>query len=82
MKVSFEEPEYTTNADALGPLRLLEAIRIAGLEKKTPFYSYYVVHRERALVHSGYKSRTGTRSLHPAAIKAAVKVTKPSEPSV
>lgn len=38
VKVSFEEPEYTANADALGTLRLLEAIRIAGLEKKTRFY--------------------------------------------
>jgi GDPmannose 4,6-dehydratase len=36
--VSFEEPEYTANADALGALRLLEAIRILGLEKKTRFY--------------------------------------------
>ena len=36
--VSFEEPEYTANSDALGPLRLLEAIRILNLEKKTRFY--------------------------------------------
>ena len=36
--VSFEEPEYTANSDALGTLRLLEAIRIAGLEKTTRFY--------------------------------------------
>ncbi|WP_151447533.1 GDP-mannose 4,6-dehydratase [Lacisediminimonas profundi] len=36
--VSFEEPEYTANSDAIGPLRLLEAIRILGLEKKTRFY--------------------------------------------
>jgi GDPmannose 4,6-dehydratase len=36
--VSFEVPEYTANADALGVLRLLEAIRILGLEKKTRFY--------------------------------------------
>jgi GDPmannose 4,6-dehydratase len=36
--VSFETPEYTANADALGPLRLLEAIRILGLEKTTRFY--------------------------------------------
>jgi GDPmannose 4,6-dehydratase len=36
--VSFEEPEYTANSDALGVLRLLEAIRILGLEKKTRFY--------------------------------------------
>jgi GDPmannose 4,6-dehydratase len=36
--VSFETPEYTANADAIGPLRLLEAIRILGLEKQTRFY--------------------------------------------
>lgn len=36
--VSFEEPEYTANSDALGALRLLEAVRIAGLEKKARFY--------------------------------------------
>ena len=36
--VSFEEPEYTANSDALGPLRILEAIRNLGLEKKTKFY--------------------------------------------
>jgi GDPmannose 4,6-dehydratase len=36
--VSFEEPEYTANSDALGSLRLLEAIRILGMEKKTRFY--------------------------------------------
>jgi GDPmannose 4,6-dehydratase len=38
VKVSFETPEYTANADALGCLRILEAIRILGLEKKTRFY--------------------------------------------
>lgn len=36
--VSFETPEYTANADALGTLRLLEAIRILGLEQRTRFY--------------------------------------------
>ena len=36
--VSFEEPEYTANSDALGALRVLEAIRILGMEKKTRFY--------------------------------------------
>jgi GDPmannose 4,6-dehydratase len=36
--VSFESPEYTANADAIGTLRLLEAMRILGLEKKTRFY--------------------------------------------
>ena len=38
VQVSFETPEYTANADAIGPLRLLEAIRILKLEKKTKFY--------------------------------------------
>jgi GDPmannose 4,6-dehydratase len=38
VKVSFETPEYTADADALGTLRLLEAIRITGLEKKARFY--------------------------------------------
>ena len=36
--VSFEEPEYTANSDALGALRVLEAIRILKMEKKTRFY--------------------------------------------
>ena len=38
VQVSFETPEYTANADAIGTLRLLEAIRILGMEKKTKFY--------------------------------------------
>ena len=38
VQVSFEMPEYTSNTDALGPLRILEAIRILGLDKKTKFY--------------------------------------------
>jgi GDPmannose 4,6-dehydratase len=38
VQVSFEEPEYTANSDAVGVLRLLEAIRILGLTKKTRFY--------------------------------------------
>lgn len=36
--VSFDTPEYTANADGIGTLRILEAIRILGLEKKTRFY--------------------------------------------
>ncbi len=38
VQVSFETPEYTANADALGTLRLLEAVRILGMEKKARFY--------------------------------------------
>jgi GDPmannose 4,6-dehydratase len=38
VQVSFETPEYTANADALGPLRMLEALRILGLEDQTRFY--------------------------------------------
>jgi len=38
VKVSFELPEYTANVDALGTLRLLEAIRSCGLTEKTKFY--------------------------------------------
>jgi len=38
VQVSFETPEYTANADAIGVLRILEAIRILGLQKKTKFY--------------------------------------------
>jgi GDPmannose 4,6-dehydratase len=38
VKVSFEEPEYTANCDGLGTLRLLEAIRVAGLERSARFY--------------------------------------------
>jgi GDPmannose 4,6-dehydratase len=36
--VSFEQPEYTVDSDALGPLRVLEAIRVLGMQKKTRFY--------------------------------------------
>lgn len=38
VKVSFDEPEYSANVDGIGTLRILEAIRILGLEKKTKFY--------------------------------------------
>jgi GDPmannose 4,6-dehydratase len=38
VQVSFETPEYTANADGLGPLRVLEALRILGLEKRARFY--------------------------------------------
>ena len=38
VQVSFEEPEYTANADGIGALRLLEAIRLLGLERKTRYY--------------------------------------------
>ena len=38
VQVSFETPEYTANSDAMGALRILEAIRILGMESKTRFY--------------------------------------------
>jgi GDPmannose 4,6-dehydratase len=38
VKVSFDNPEYTANADGIGTLRLLEAVRILGMEKKTKLY--------------------------------------------
>src|SRR5690606_25747883 len=38
VQVSFDSPEYTANVDALGTLRILEAVRILGLEKKTKIY--------------------------------------------
>ena len=38
MAVSFESPEYTANSDALGTLRILEAVRILGLKEKTRIY--------------------------------------------
>ena len=38
VSVSFENPEYTSNVDALGTLRLLESIRLLGMQKKTRFY--------------------------------------------
>ena len=38
VQVSFETPEYTANSDGIGVLRILEAIRILGMEKKTKFY--------------------------------------------
>ncbi|MDP2040489.1 GDP-mannose 4,6-dehydratase [Algoriphagus sp.] len=38
VKVSFDTPEYTANADGIGPLRILEAVRLLGLEKKTKVY--------------------------------------------
>ena len=40
VQVSFETPEYTANSDATGALRILEAIRLLGLEKKTKFYQH------------------------------------------
>ena len=50
VQVSFETPEYTANADALGTLRLLEAIRILGLEKSCKFYQASTSRQRRLLV--------------------------------
>ena len=63
--VSFEEPEYTANSDALGTLRLLEAIRILGLEKKTRFY-------QAARLSSTEKCKRFPRKKLPRFIRAAL----------
>ncbi len=61
VQVSFETPEYTANSDALGTLRLLEAIRILGLENKTRFYQasssemYGLVQERQAAQGSGHR---------------------------
>ncbi|MDI4740216.1 GDP-mannose 4,6-dehydratase, partial [Salmonella enterica subsp. enterica serovar Kentucky] len=59
--VSFESPEYTADVDAMGTLRLLEAIRFLGLEKKTRFYqaSTSVLEQE---IHR-YHPASGTHSV-------------------
>ena len=54
--MSFETPEYTANADGMGTLRLLEAIRILGLEKATRLYQastseLYGMVQELSLIH-------------------------------
>ncbi len=56
--VSFETPEYTANADALGTLRLLEAIRILGLAKKTRFYQASTSEMYGKVVESPQKEST------------------------
>jgi GDPmannose 4,6-dehydratase len=56
--VSFETPEYTANADALGTLRLLEAIRILGLEKRTRFYQASTSEMYGKVVESPQTERT------------------------
>ncbi|MBL9077245.1 MAG: GDP-mannose 4,6-dehydratase [Planctomycetes bacterium] len=58
VKVSFETPEYTANADALGTLRLLEAIRILGLERKTRFYQASTSELYGKVVESPQTERT------------------------
>lgn len=52
VQVSFETPEYTANADGLGTLRILEAIRILGLTQKTRFY------QPRPRSSTGWSSRS------------------------
>ena len=58
VKVSFETPEYTANSDALGTLRLLEAIRILGLEKKTRFYQASTSELYGKVAHSPQTEQT------------------------
>ncbi len=56
--VSFELPEYTANADGIGTLRFLEAIRILGLEKKTRFYQASTSELYGGVIHSAQNEET------------------------
>ena len=58
VKVSFEEPEYTANSDALGALRILEAIRILKLEKKTKYYQASTSELYGAVIESPQNEKT------------------------
>ena len=51
VKVSFETPEYTANADAIGTLRILEAIRILKMEKKELTLEYQKMQKEKSIFH-------------------------------
>jgi GDPmannose 4,6-dehydratase len=64
VQVSFETPEYTANSDGLGPLRLLEAIRILELGEKVRFY------RPQSYLEMRRRRRTRRRRLCPAALTA------------
>lgn len=69
--VSFETPEYTANADALGVLRLLEAIRILGLSGRTRFYQASTSELYGRAAHS---PQTETTPFHPRSPYAAAKL--------
>ena len=56
--VSFELPEYTANADGIGTLRFLEAIRILGMEKKTRFYQASTSELYGGVIHSAQNEET------------------------
>ncbi len=70
VQVSFETAEYTANADALGPLRLLEAIRLLGLKDKTRFYQASTSELYGAVVES---PQTETTPFNPRSPYAAAK---------
>ena len=60
--VSFESPDYTANADAIGVLRLVEALRILGMEKETRFYQastseFYGLAKEVPVTMGAFESR-------------------------
>ncbi len=71
VQVSFETPEYTANADALGTLRLLEAIRILGLEKTVRFYQASTSELYGKVVETPQSERT---PFYPRSPYAAAKV--------
>ncbi|WP_338668945.1 GDP-mannose 4,6-dehydratase [Pseudodesulfovibrio methanolicus] len=71
VQVSFETPEYTADSTALGPLRLLEAIRILGLEKKTRFYQ---ASTSELFGNSGVNSQSELTRFSPRSPYAAAKL--------
>ncbi|MEQ1709544.1 MAG: GDP-mannose 4,6-dehydratase [Terricaulis sp.] len=71
VQVSFESPEYTANADAIGALRLLEAIRILGLEKTAKFYQ---ASTSELFGNVGTVPQSETTAFHPCSPYAAAKL--------
>ena len=69
--VSFEEPEYTANSDALGPLRMLEAIRTLGMEKST---RYYQASTSEMYGQTTQSPQNETTPFHPCSPYAAAKL--------
>jgi hypothetical protein len=66
--VSFETPEYTANADALGTLRLLEAIRILGLQKVL-YRTGYLFYKKHVWFNKAYVTENGAQHINKKLLK-------------